>query len=182
MICINYIFSCRLQGLPFQAAFLAPVLLILLINFIAFTLILRSLLSSGTKVTKNRKTSGLTQARRGIAILVVLGLTWLFGILAIKDAKLIFQYLFCIFNSLQGLMVFLFYCVFSKETRRKWRSLFSRKADKTETSSHHHPQHVSTLDSKFQDVISGRTLHNNTYSGASTLPLSNEQEFSLETK
>ena len=109
-------------------AFLAPVLLILVFNFIAYVFILHSLLNTGLKVTANLKTSGITQARRGIAILVVLGLTWLFGVLAIKDAKLAFQYLFCIFNSIQGLLVFIFYCALSKETRKKWKiSLFSRK-------------------------------------------------------
>ena len=104
-------------------ALLAPVLLILLINFIAFILIVRSLLTSGTKVTADRKTSGITQARRSFAILVVLGLTWVFGILAIKDAKLVFQYLFCIFNSFQGFLVFIFYCALPRDTRRKWKSI-----------------------------------------------------------
>ncbi|CAB3995765.1 adhesion G- coupled receptor G7-like, partial [Paramuricea clavata] len=152
---------CRLQGLPFQAAFLGPVLLVLLINFIAFVLILRSLLTSGTKVTADRKTSGITQARRGIAILVVLGLTWLFGVLAIRDAKLVFQYLFCIFNSLQGLLVFIFYCVLSKDTRRKWKSLCSSKG-KLDTSSgrYHHAGN-----SKFHEVTPS---YNNTGSSSMT--------------
>ena len=82
-------------------------------------------------MTTDRKTKGITQARRSIAILVVLGLTWAFGVLAIKDAKLVFQYLFSIFNSLQGLLIFVFYCVLSKDTRNKWKALFAgkRKAD-----------------------------------------------------
>ncbi|CAB4013760.1 adhesion G- coupled receptor G7-like [Paramuricea clavata] len=129
---------CRLQGLPFQAAFLGPTLLILFMNFIAFVFILRSILTSGTKVTADRKTSGITQARRGIAILVVLGFTWLFGVLAIRDAKLVFQYLFCIFNSLQGLLVFIFHCVLSKDTRRKWKSLCSSKGNDTSSGRYHH--------------------------------------------
>ena len=100
-------------------------------NFVVFILIVRSLLTSGNKVTTDRKTSSITQARRSFAILVVLGLTWIFGILAIKDAKLVFQYLFCIFNSFQGLLVFIFYCVLPRDTRRKWKSLCfgKRKSD-----------------------------------------------------
>ena len=131
-------------------------MLILLFNFVEFVLILRSLLASGTKVSSDRKTSGITQARRSFAILVVLGLTWVFGILAIKDAKLVFQYLFCIFNSLQGLLVFIFYCVLSKDTRRKWKSLWSSKGKSdTSISPHHHK------------VTSSRT--SNIYTGSSSL-------------
>lgn len=121
-------------------AFLAPVLLILLGNFIAFVLIIRSLGKSGTNVNAGRKTSGITQARRGIAILMVLGLTWLFGVLAIRDAKLYFQYLFCIVNSLQGLLVFIFYCVLQKDTRKKWKSLCSRKRNANISSGHDYRQ------------------------------------------
>ena len=121
-------------------AFLAPVLFILLINFIAFVLIIRSLGKSGANVAAGRKTSGITQARRGIAILVVLGLTWLFGVLAIRDAKLYFQYLFSIVNSLQGLLVFIFYCVLQKDTRKKWKSLCSRKRKTSISAGQHYRQ------------------------------------------
>ena len=48
--------------------------------------------------------------------MVLLGLTWLFGIIAIGDAKLAFQYLFCIFNTLQGLFVFILFCILPTET------------------------------------------------------------------
>jgi hypothetical protein len=125
-------------------AFLVPVVLILLVNFVAFILILRSLFTAGTKVTSDRKTKGITQARRSIAILVVLGLTWVFGILAIKDAKLVFQYLFCIFNSLQGLLVFIFYCVLSRDTRQKWRALFTKK-EKSDMSSRGFTKKMSNI-------------------------------------
>ena len=120
-------FSCRVKGLPFQVTFLAPVLLILVANSFAFALILHSLLTSRRNITADRKVSGLTQARRGAAIMVVLGLTWVFGIFAVKDAKLVFQYLFCIFNSLQGLFVFLFYCVLSEDTRGKYKRVLCGK-------------------------------------------------------
>ena len=121
-------FSCRLHGVPFLVSFLAPVMLILVGNCIAFVLIFRSILTSGNMVqTTSQKISRLQRARQGAAILVLLGLTWLFGVLAINDAKVVFQYLFCIFNSLQGLLVFVFYCVLSKENRKKYRSFWRNK-------------------------------------------------------
>ena len=89
-----------------------------------FVLILRSLIKSSSTITSTKKTSGVEQARRGVAISVYLGLTWIAGFLAIGDVKLVFQYLFFIFNSLQGFLIFLFYCVLSTEVREKYRSRF----------------------------------------------------------
>ncbi|XP_028411932.1 adhesion G-protein coupled receptor G6-like [Dendronephthya gigantea] len=117
---------CRLQGVPFFVSFLTPTVLIIIGNIVAFCFIIRSMVTSGAKVTSDKKTTGYQQARRGIAIMVLLGLTWLFGILTIGDAKLVFQYLFCIFNTLQGLFVFIFFVVLPTGTRRQLKKLGKR--------------------------------------------------------
>ena len=140
-----------MKGLAFQVAFLAPVVLILIVNLLAFILIFRSLLSSGSKVAADKKATGWQHARRGSAILTVLGLTWLFGVLAVRDAKLVFQYLFCIFNSVQGLLVFIFYCVLSSETRVKYSKLFC--GDKESDTSHGKARyHGSSSEGKFHEI------------------------------
>ena len=77
-------------------------------------------------MTADRKIGGLQHVKRAAAILSVLGLTWSFGVLAIKDAKIIFQYLFCIFNSIQGLLVFVLYSVLNTETRAKYKNRAKR--------------------------------------------------------
>ena len=118
-------FSCRLHGVPFIVAFFTPVTLIILGNIVTFCFIIRSLLTSGANVTSIQRVSDYQQARRALAIMVLLGLTWLFGILAIGDAKLAFQYLFCIFNTLQGLSVF----ILPTETRQQLRNLFGKKGN-----------------------------------------------------
>lgn len=120
-------FSCRLHGIPFLVSFLAPAVLILVGNSVAFVVVFYSLLTSGRKITSSRKITGFQRARQGAAILVLFGLTWLFGVLAIKDAKIVFQYLFCVFNSLQGLLVFVFYCVLSSRIRKKLKSFREKK-------------------------------------------------------
>lgn len=122
-----FFFSCRLHGYPFYISFLTPVLLILVGNCIAFVLVFRSLLLTGSKVLPNRKVSGYQQARQGAAISVLLGLTWMFGVFAINDhSKVVFQYLFCIFNSLQGFLVFFFFCAISSGIRDKYRNFLTR--------------------------------------------------------
>ena len=50
-----------------------------------------------------------------LVLLPILGMTWLFGMLAFNSATIVFQYLFVIFNSFQGLFIFLIYCVFNSE-------------------------------------------------------------------
>ena len=127
-LCFCCICSCLLQGFPAILAFLIPVALCVSVNTVSFVSILRSLTKSGSTITSTKKTSGVEQARRGAAISVYLGLTWISGLLAIRDAKLFFQYLFCIFNSMQGFLIFLFYCVLSTEVRAKYRSRFCNKA------------------------------------------------------
>ena len=53
------------------------------------------------------KTSHLERVRQGVKACAVLfpllGLTWVFGVLSVTDAGLVFQYIFTIFNSLQVL-------------------------------------------------------------------------------
>ncbi|XP_028411952.1 adhesion G-protein coupled receptor G6-like [Dendronephthya gigantea] len=107
---------CRLLGVPFIVAFVTPAVVVFVGNIVAFCAIIRSILGSF-----NHKTTGYHKARRGIAITVLLGLTWPFGFLAIGDFKLAFQYLFCILNTLQGLFIFVFFILLPFGTNGKLR-------------------------------------------------------------
>ncbi len=48
------------------------------------------------------------------------GLSWLFGALTIIDAKGAFEWLFVIFNTLQGFFLFVFFCVIGEDARDEW--------------------------------------------------------------
>jgi hypothetical protein len=49
--------------------------------------------------------------RAMVVILPLLGITWVFGLLAFSSDTIAFKYLFAIFNSLQGVMIFVFHCI-----------------------------------------------------------------------
>ena len=58
-------------------------------------------------------------------ILPLLGITWLFGLLSFNSDTIIFKYIFTIFNSLQGLMIFIFHCVLNKQVIQGFFFLFA---------------------------------------------------------
>ncbi|XP_078355587.1 adhesion G-protein coupled receptor G6-like [Oculina patagonica] len=129
---------CVLYGVPFQAAQFAPILLIILINFVIFILALRTINRTGAMVSAEKKSTQYHRARTAFAILLLLGLTWAFGALAVSRAQLVFDYLFCIFNSLQGFLIFYFHCIRHQEVRNLWKGLLIGKGlrvHKTETAS-----------------------------------------------
>ena len=52
-----------------------------------------------------------------IILLPLLGLTWVFGLLSVNSSTIVFAWLFSIFNSLQGLFVFIFHVLRSEKVR-----------------------------------------------------------------
>lgn len=134
----SFICSCVLYGVPFQASQFAPILAIILINFVIFILAMRALSRTGALVSAEKKSTSYQRARTSIAILLLLGLTWAFGALAISRAQIVFDYLFCIFNSLQGFLIFYFHCLRQQEVRNQWKTFLSGKGlrvQRTETDS-----------------------------------------------
>ena len=77
---------------------------------------------------RNRtRVSGLSlpqQTRIAFAVSTLLGITWVFGFLAVGDLQEAFQYLFTIFNSIQGLLIFIFYTFLNPDARKCWYELF----------------------------------------------------------
>lgn len=50
-----------------------------------------------------------------VAQLCVLGITWIFGCFQFEEGTIAMSYLFTIFGSLQGVMLFVMHCLFSKQ-------------------------------------------------------------------
>ena len=74
--------------------------------------VMREITKKVTRKVENKTQSVKLRAglRASAALLPLLGITWLFGLLGFSYDTIVFKYIFAIFNSLQGLMVFIFHC------------------------------------------------------------------------
>ncbi|XP_046548289.1 adhesion G protein-coupled receptor B1-like [Haliotis rubra] len=95
-------------------AFVGPVLFVILANSVIIIIIMRVLCSTKLMVTKRKRERAVTTVRSLCVLMPVLGVTWVFGVLAINDYTVIFQYLFASFNSLQGFLIFMMHCLFNR--------------------------------------------------------------------
>ncbi|XP_052248234.1 adhesion G protein-coupled receptor L3-like isoform X1 [Dreissena polymorpha] len=98
-------------------AFAGLVLAIVVTNLIILVLVLKQLFGVAAMSKKTDAEKVKTGVRSVCILLPVLGLTWVFGIFAVNKDTLVFQYLFAIFNSLQGFLIFLVQCVFDRKVR-----------------------------------------------------------------
>jgi hypothetical protein len=55
--------------------------------------------------------SDSTVVKASVILLPLLGLTWVFGLFAVNENTVVFAWLFTIFNSLQGLFIFIFHVI-----------------------------------------------------------------------
>ena len=123
---VIFIFRCWLSRIAFYAAFLGPVVLLMIINSVVFVFVMRQIINrSSNKLTKTEKSSTVVRLRGAISVIILLGLTWIFAIFAVGDFGIVFHYLFAILNSMQGLFIFFFYCFLKNDVRNLWRRKFT---------------------------------------------------------
>uniref|UniRef100_A0A667ZQA1 Adhesion G protein-coupled receptor L2 n=1 Tax=Myripristis murdjan TaxID=586833 RepID=A0A667ZQA1_9TELE len=58
------------------------------------------------------------------ALLCLLGLTWSFGLFFISESSVVMAYLFTIFNTFQGMFIFIFHCLLQKKVRKEYSKCF----------------------------------------------------------
>ncbi|GFR08937.1 adhesion G-protein coupled receptor G6 [Trichonephila clavata] len=120
---------CWLADDVFYFAVAGPVLAMLVSNFVIFGLILYSNTcgrqTKYLRTNQNERQETMARAKAVFCVSVLLGLSWIFGFLAIDDAKLTFQYLFAITTTLQGFFIFVFFVLRQKSTRDLWLNLMT---------------------------------------------------------
>lgn len=107
---------CFLKPNPFYIAFFTPVVLSFVINAVIFGATIKTLKTYNR--ARNNSSKVKKELKGFLSIFVLLNLTWLLGLLQIGAARQVFMYLFVIINGLQGVLVFLFYCILRKDIRR----------------------------------------------------------------
>ncbi|XP_061322131.1 adhesion G-protein coupled receptor D1 isoform X3 [Pezoporus flaviventris] len=104
-------------------AFVAPALFVILVNIgilIAVTRVISRISADNYKVHGDANAFKLT-AKAVAVLLPILGSSWIFGVLAVNAHALVFQYIFAVFNSLQGFFMFLFHCLLNSEVRAAFK-------------------------------------------------------------
>ena len=114
--------------MPFYIGLLLPICLIILMNIVLLSLVIHSVHYTPANIRSSKKESSkkaymFKLTKITIACSALLGIAWLFGVLAVGKLTTVMQYLFCIFNSLQGMFVFVFYVLTNDEVKKEWLDL-----------------------------------------------------------
>ncbi|XP_023604922.1 adhesion G protein-coupled receptor E2-like, partial [Myotis lucifugus] len=145
--------------------FLGPVCAIIFVNLAFFLMtlwILKSKLSSlNSDVSTLKNTRMLTF--KAIAQLFILGCTWCLGILQVGPAAHAMAYLFTIINSLQGVFIFLVYCLLNQQVREQyrkcWKGVRKTKAESEQYTLSSGIQSDAPKHSVVRSCIAPRALH-----------------------
>lgn len=159
-----FAFSCRVAGVPFIAGFLTPICLILAVNLTIFAIIMYKLSTRPSRIVEHKNRSeAMQRLKRAFGIMILMGLTWIFGAFAVSDARLAFQYFFAVCNSLQGLAIFVFYCLSQKNVRDAWFAFVTcdtRSELKIRTDSYYERRRLSSSASQKTSTLLPRTRTN----------------------
>ncbi|TRY59254.1 hypothetical protein DNTS_026390, partial [Danionella cerebrum] len=106
-------------------SFAGPIAVVLLINIGIFFLAAKA--SCGRRHRSCEKSGAIPALRMAFLLLLLIGATWLLGLMAVNSDVLTFHYLFAIFSCIQGVFIFFFHIVFNKEVRKSLKSIFTGK-------------------------------------------------------
>lgn len=178
-----------INGNWFYGAYLAPIGLMILVNFTLFIFSIRGIFGSAQK-TRSKGMSKKRKARIILSCVVIMGLTWIIGVFAIGPLKVTLQVVFTVFNSLQGVFIFVFYCLLNKKVQTEWRRCLCGDAREDTRSSQSNRKSTSKITIKsFKKRLSISTKEQSSTTGQSELKQSYtymrslvalQQEFSNE--
>ncbi|XP_029014720.1 adhesion G protein-coupled receptor E2 [Betta splendens] len=114
--------------LDFIWSFFAPACIIIVVNIFFFLITVWKLAqkfsSLNPDLTNLRKIKAFTIT--AVAQLCVLGTMWIFGCFQFEEGTIAMSYLFTIFGSLQGVLLFVMHCLFSKQVREEYGNIVRR--------------------------------------------------------
>lgn len=108
--------------LVFYVTCVAYFSIIFLMNVAMFIVVMMQICGrNGKRSNRTLQEEVLRNLRSVISLTFLLGMTWGFAFFAWGPVNLAFMYLFSIFNSLQGLFIFVFHCALKENVQKQWR-------------------------------------------------------------
>ncbi|XP_037837367.1 adhesion G-protein coupled receptor G6 isoform X2 [Kryptolebias marmoratus] len=96
--------------------------LVFLLNVAMFIVVMMQICGrNGKRSNRTLREEVLRNLRSVVSLTFLLGMTWGFALFAWGPVYLTFTYLFTIFNSLQGLFIFVFHCALKENVQKQWR-------------------------------------------------------------
>uniref|UniRef100_UPI0037E8AD3C adhesion G-protein coupled receptor G6 isoform X2 n=1 Tax=Semicossyphus pulcher TaxID=241346 RepID=UPI0037E8AD3C len=96
--------------------------LVFLLNVAMFVVVMLQICGrNGKRSNRTLREEVLRNLRSVVSLTFLLGMTWGFALFAWGPVNLAFMYLFSIFNSLQGLFIFIFHCALKENVQKQWR-------------------------------------------------------------
>ncbi|XP_066280378.1 adhesion G protein-coupled receptor L3-like [Branchiostoma lanceolatum] len=111
-------------------SFVGPMLLVVLVNIGFLAMTLKVICTQKAHDTSNQSEQGIDikfWIRVSLALVCILGLTWVFGVLYISQETLVFAYVFTIINSFQGLFIFIFHFLLNETVQDEIERRFGDK-------------------------------------------------------
>uniref|UniRef100_A0A3B3CGR5 Adhesion G protein-coupled receptor L2a n=1 Tax=Oryzias melastigma TaxID=30732 RepID=A0A3B3CGR5_ORYME len=107
-------------------SFIGPVTFIIMLNLIFLVITMYKMVKHSTtlKPDSSRLENIKSWVMGAFALLCLLGLTWSFGLFFISEASIVMAYLFTIFNTFQGMFIFIFHCLLQKKVRKEYSKSF----------------------------------------------------------
>uniref|UniRef100_A0A1A8P464 Latrophilin 2 n=2 Tax=Nothobranchius rachovii TaxID=451742 RepID=A0A1A8P464_9TELE len=103
-------------------SFIGPVTLIIVVNVIFLVVTIYKMVKHSTSMKPDSSRLGGIRSwvLGAFALLCLLGLTWSFGLFFLNESSIVMAYLFTIFNTLQGMFIFIFHCILQKKVRKEY--------------------------------------------------------------
>ncbi|XP_061696272.1 adhesion G protein-coupled receptor L2-like isoform X2 [Syngnathoides biaculeatus] len=107
-------------------SFIGPVTFVIVVNVIFLVVTMYKMVKHSTSMKPDSSRLGGIRSwvLGAFALLCLLGLTWSFGLFFLNESSIVMAYLFTIFNTLQGMFIFIFHCLLQKKVRKEYGKCF----------------------------------------------------------
>lgn len=106
----------------YYGTFITPACCLLIINGFVFFRVSKVIFTPNLKIRSHTSNDNITatQVRGTFTVMILLGITWILGTFTFGPMKIVFMYIFCFLNPIQGFLIFVVRCLGFKEAKDAW--------------------------------------------------------------